>query len=685
MNKSLFRTSWTHSWVLLLLLAGLCFPVIAEEALQAQLSDEIETPIQDAVEAVKPALVRIHVVEPNYREGREVKYEGSGSGVVIDKAGYIITNHHVAGKARLMKCIFADKEEFEADLVGTDPLTDIAVIKIRNHQDRTFPVAQFGDSSQILVGESVMAMGSPRALSQSVTLGIISNTQMTLPERTRSLELDGEDVGTLVRWIAHDAEIHPGNSGGPLVNMQGEIIGINEIEMGLGGAIPGNLARDVAEALMERGQVKRAWVGVEVQPRLKSDDRDSGILVSGVLEDTPAEKAGFLSGDIIKEVHGAPIDVRFQEQLPDFNRLVSELPIGEPAAFLVERAGNHIQLEVKPVERERVEPRQHEMKPWGITVRDISFMRALELQRENTEGVLITSVRPGGPAGSARPSINQQDVLVAVNGDPVNSVQELNALTDKLLEGHTEPVPVMVTFDRKTDQYITVAEVGLTELQDPGLEVKRAWLPVETQVVTSDIAEILGDENLTGFRITRVYPRSTAAQAGLETGDVVLAVDGEKMTANAPEDYEELPALIRQYRSGMEVELRILRDGEEQTLPVELITAPKHAREMSKYQDENFEFTVREVTFFDRAEERWDEQQQGVLVEQIRSGSWAALARLSVGDLITEIDGTPIKDVVDVQEAMLHIEDIRPEAVVFTVKRGIHTLFIELEPKWDNI
>ena len=219
--------------------------VIPEAGITAGLADSIK----DAVNLVTPALVRIDVVEAYYRDGREMKSEASGSGVVITPEGHVITNHHVAGHAKQLKCVFADKSEYEAELVGTDPLTDISIILLKTEEEKTFPVASWGDSSAVRVGDHIMAMGSPLALSQSVTLGIISNTEMTMPEwmnRDGGLTIDGEDVGALVRWLAHDAQIFGGNSGGPLVNLKGEVIGINEIRLGLSGAIPINLARAVA-------------------------------------------------------------------------------------------------------------------------------------------------------------------------------------------------------------------------------------------------------------------------------------------------------------------------------------------------------------------------------------------------------------------------------------------------------
>ena len=218
--------------------------------------------IDFAVSKVEPAIVRIQVVETDYREGREVKNESFGSGVIITPEGHVVTNHHVAGHAVRLICTLASKEEVEAELVGKDPLTDIAVIKLKAEDSREFPTASFGDSSQVKVGDRVLAMGSPMSLSQSVTLGIVSNVELVIPEwfgRWGRVEQDGEDVGSLVRWIGHDASIYGGNSGGPLVDLQGRIVGINELGVGgLGGAIPANVASKVSQALIERGTVARA-------------------------------------------------------------------------------------------------------------------------------------------------------------------------------------------------------------------------------------------------------------------------------------------------------------------------------------------------------------------------------------------------------------------------------------------
>ena len=345
------------------------------ETTVAEPSANMAESIKTAVGLVTPALVRIDVVEAYYRDGREMKSEASGSGVVITAEGHVVTNHHVAGHAKQLKCVFADKSEYEAELVGTDPLTDISIIRLKTKEPRQFPVVSWGDSTQVRVGDDILAMGSPLALSQSVTLGIISNTEMTMPEwlnRDGGLTIDGEDVGALVRWLAHDAQIFPGNSGGPLVNLKGEVVGINEISLGLSGAIPSALARTVSDEIIRTGKVRRAWVGINAQPRLKSDLHNAGALISTVIPGSPADKAGLQSGELLLSVNGVPVDVRFKVQLPDFNLLIASLPIGQDAVFVLERSGEPLTLTVVPKERETYELRQFEQLYWGITVRDIS-------------------------------------------------------------------------------------------------------------------------------------------------------------------------------------------------------------------------------------------------------------------------------------------------------------------------
>lgn len=649
-------------------------------------SPELKASVDHAVSLVNPALVRIRVVSTEYSDGREMKYQSTGSGAIISREGHIITNHHVAGHATRLFCTMSDREEIEAELVGTDAMTDIAIIKLKA-PGREFPVAAFGDSTKIRVGNTVLAMGCPMALSQSVTLGIVSNTEVVLPQWSGlggEFKEDGEDVGSLIKWIGHDAEIAPGNSGGPLVNLEGEIIGINEIWMGLGGAIPGNLAKGVADQLIANGKVSRAWLGIVLQPRLKYSKETRGALVSSVVGGSPADTSGVKAGDLLLSLAGNPVSIQYSEELPDFNRFAADLPLGQEADLVVLRDAAEVPLKITPVPREEVRPKEQELKEWGITASNLSLMMAKEMKRSSRDGVMVTSVRTGGAAGEAKPSINPRDVLVEVGGTPIANLEDLAVATAKILEGKSDPVPVLATFERKTERYVAVVKVGIKDLLDPGLEVKKAWLPVETQVVTREIAQQLQRPGMTGFRVTQVYPGTTAETAGVKTGDYVLAVDEEPLTASAPEHNEELAALIRQYKVGDVVKLKILRGAEELMVPVELVRSPMPEREMKEYRNNEFELTVRDISFFSRAKEQWKQDRQGVLVSEVKPGGWAALGKVAVGDLILAVDGTNIGDIAAFSARIGEIAAEKPNSVVFKILRGIYTFYVQLEPKWET-
>src|SRR5262245_9959580 len=371
---------------LLLVLIAAAFPADPQQTTAAAQAPGQSAAVDAAISHVAPSLVRIHVVSIEFQDGREVKREASGSGTIIRPEGYVLTNHHVAGRTRSIMCTLATREEIPADLVGTDPLSDIAILKLRPARPRTFPAARFGDSSRLKVGERVLALGSPLALSQSVTMGIVSNTEMIMPGMFwpfNRMTLDGEDVGSVVRWIGHDAAIFGGNSGGPLVNMKGEIVGVNEMSLGLAGAIPADIAQEVAAALMKEGRVRRGWIGLEVQPLLKSSTSERGALVGGTIEGSPAEKAGFKSGDVLMKLGGTNVTVRFAEEVPLFNRLVMKLPVGKPVDAVVPRGGTEKTLTVTASDRESVEAQVVEISVLGITASDLTSWAAKELRRSS--------------------------------------------------------------------------------------------------------------------------------------------------------------------------------------------------------------------------------------------------------------------------------------------------------------
>jgi serine protease Do len=659
--------------------------VLALSAVEGQQPAPDRAEIDRAVDRVRPSLVRIHVVAVEYDQGREIKREGAGSGTIITPEGHVLTNHHVAGRTRRVVCTLPNKEEVDADVVGTDPLSDITVVKLRPAKPRVFPVATFGDSSTLKVGDRVLALGSPFALSQSVTLGIISNTEMIMPALFwpfNRLRLEGEDVGSIVRWIAHDAAIYGGNSGGPLINLKGEIVGVNEISLGLAGAIPGNLAREVGFAIIRDGRVARSWIGLEAQPLLRSSTQEHGVLVSGTIAGSPAATAGFQPGDVLIRLGGEDVNVRFAEELPLFNQLVMRLPRAKKVEAVVLRGAETKTLTVVPEDRESIESRPREIGEWGIAASDLTTWSMKTMRRSTRDGVRIRGIRPGGPADDAKPPLQDDDVIVKMDDTDLRTVDDLIAATEKLKLGE-DPREVLVTFDRGRDRFLTVVELGRPGLEDPGAEARKAWVPVSIQVLTRELAGKLGLEGKSGVRVTRVE-RESARKAGLEVGDIIVAVDDEPVRATQPADVEVFPAMIRQYKIGGTAVLTVLRGHDERKVPVTLEMSPRLPREMRKYQDDNFEFRVRDLAPDDREETGVAEKEGGVLVDAVSEGGWAALARLAVGDVILTIDGDRIKDVRAVQAKMLEVTKVKAPVTIFHVRRGIRTLFVEIQPSWSR-
>ncbi len=645
-----------------------------------------EPQVEAAVKAVYPALVRIHVVAEAGGDGRMQKQRASGSGTIISPDGYILTNHHVAGRATRITVRLADRQELRATLVGTDPLADLAVLKIDRKNLRNpeapLPVAKFGDSSALEVGDQVLAMGSPAGLSQSVTQGIVANTEMIAPGG--SMRLDGESVGELVRWIGHDAVIFPGNSGGPLVNLKGEIVGVNEVGIGsLGGAIPSNLARKVADELIANGQVRRSWVGLVAQPLLKTMDAKAGILVGGVIVDSPADKAGLKAGDVVTRCNGTDIAAsRAAEDIPVFNRILLESPIGSVIPLEGLRDGKPMSWKVTGTAREPAEPREKELLAWGITARDITELNAKEMLRDDNLAVLVQSLRPGGAAAAAKPTISPGDLILEVAGKPTPNLAELVKVSAEITADKTEPVPVLVSYEHDGRSYLTVVKIGPEPDADkPGL-AKKAWIGIETQVISTDLALALGIPGSKGVRITQMHPGSRADKAGLKTGDLLLKLDGSVIPTSRPEDSDVFPALIRQYKIGTEAALTVRRGKEDLVIKVQLDANPEGTSELASYDCKTLEFKSRDLGQADRVDEKLPDDFKGVLITTITPAGWAALGGLAAGDMLISIDGKPADSIENLKPILADLEKNLRSPVVLFVRRGITTRYIELEPTW---
>ncbi len=637
--------------------------------------------IIQTVNRLQPALVKIHAVEKYYSEGREQKQEKFGSGMVISKDGYVVTNHHVAGKAYFADCTFINLKNYPLNLIGTDPLTDICVLKIITDEPVEFVYGEFGDSDAINVGDYVLAMGSPMSINPSVTLGIISTKRLILPYKLNSFEMfseDGENVGSLVCWLGHNAEISPGNSGGPLVNLKGEIIGINEIKYALGGAIPSNLAKKVVNDLIQYGKVKRSWVGVEVQPITFENKMDKGSLIRYVYPDSPAERAGLKTGDILLQIGDEPIQVKYMEQIPIVNNILCSLPINEPVIFKILRDGNQIDISLKPDLYDFPETEERELKEWGFTAKNLNWFFALNKKRNDTNGVLITSLRAGGNSAQAKPSLQKGDVILEVENEEIHSLDDLQRKTRELLDKKIDKV--LVIAERNKNKIYSLVKITESHDVEPVREASKPWIGVEVQVLTKEIAEKKNIES-GGFIITRIYPVQEKGLNELQVGDVIIEIENEKLYANKVEDYEEWKERIRNYSIGQEITLSIFRENQTMQIPIQLIREPIQRNMTEKYQDDWLEFTVRDLCFYDWIDLNIREEISGVFVEQVVSGGWASLAKLEQGDIILSVESEPVKNINDFKEKISKLKEQKINRFVFETLRGIQRYFVKVEIK----
>jgi S1-C subfamily serine protease len=388
-------------------------------------------------------------------------------------------------------------------------------------------------------------------------------------------------------------------------------------------------------------------------------------------------------GDFIHEFNGSPVsESRAPEDLPLFNRLVLTTPVGATAAVKGMRAGKPMTWQLTTVEREPREAREVEAKPWGLTVRDFTLYAALEEQRKDRKGVLVDTLRPGGPSSESKPALRSGDIILAVEGRPVDNVKALQALTRELTKDEQERRPVLVTFERNESQMVTVALIGPDLEDDKPARAAKAWLGANTQVLTSQIAEALKLEGKKGVRVTRILPDSPAEKAGIKPGDIFLKLDEMVIPASTPSDDELFDNLIRAYKVGAEVTLDGVRSGQPLKLTAKLARQPKPSSELPEYKDDRFEFTARELSLNDRVDDKLAADVRGLKVSAVQNAGWTALAGLSSGDVLLSVDGKPMDSVATLKALLQGYRDTKPRRVVLFVRRGVHTFYLEIEPKW---
>jgi len=360
---------------------------------------------------------------------RKYKSAALGSGVIVSESGYILTNNHVVKGADDIKVILSDKREFKGKIVGTDPRTDLAVIKI-NAKD--LPAAKLGDSSKLKPGDIVLAVGTPFGLNSTITMGIVSAVG-----RSNVGIADFED------FIQTDAAINPGNSGGALVNTNGEVVGINTAifstsggYMGVGFAIPSDMAKTVMDSIIKHGKVVRGWLGVSIQdltPDIAKSlgiKQQTGALVADVVKDSPAEKAGLKRGDVVISLNGKPV-----EDSTSLRNMVSAAAPGKSVELKIIREGKEQSVAVTLAEfkeRKAVKKVEYNNVLKGLTMQELTASLREQIGvPENMNGVVITDIGADSPAQGI---LQAGDVVLEVNRHDIKNLSDYDQLVSKIGE-----------------------------------------------------------------------------------------------------------------------------------------------------------------------------------------------------------------------------------------------------------
>lgn len=680
-----------RKFALLLALACVGAPAHADVGLDADTAASTRARIQSARDAVLPYVVSIFVVREDAVQGRAELRVSAGSGTIVSRDGHVATNAHVTENGKRFRVVLADKRELSAILVGEDALSDIAVLKIRDVPEDGFPFAHFATENDLQAGDVVMAMGAPWGMAHSVSQGVVNNPERLLlslfqDEADYEQQLgQNQPTARFYAWIQHDASISPGNSGGPLVDLRGRIVGINTRGNIMGGdmafAIPAPVAAKIVADLIAHGTVPRSFFGFGVRS-LKRSGYDRGVLVSSVIRGSPAAKSGLEPGDRIVALDGVPVTVAEPEQVPPFLRALTERAIGATMAVTYLRNGTERRAALVSTEYPPDLGHDLEVKAWGVTFTELTpnIARSRYLGRE--AGLLVTGVLPGKRAATAHPPWLVGDVVHAIDGKPVSSRTDMQALD---LDNGGAAARRVVSIERNGAQLVSVLDARPARDEGKKLrELPKAWIGIETQPITATTAALIDGPAGGGYRITRVYDGSPADTAGIRVGDVLTTLAGAAVPVSGDIGDEPLQSRIREALLDEPLSLGLWRAGKAMQLAVKPVAAPTPASSLRSRSIEWLDLGVRNIGFYDRVSRGMAQDSQGVIVENVVPGGLGGLAHLAAGDVVLRVNGQIVEDIDGFER--LTDRKSRPAGtpLSFLVLRGSRTRLLYLDAEWEQ-
>ena len=422
---------------LVLIIAGLAAGCVS-------VTPDFRDTVAEAKAAVAPSVVYIRVIYNDTQGGKDRKGQASGSGVIISADGEVLTNHHVIDKTTEIRCQLADGRSFPAKILGKDKDLDIALLKLELPEDHA-PLAVAALSPRWLdVGEVVLAMGAPWGLARSVTMGIVSCNDRFL-----------ENCGDYTLWYQTDAAISPGNSGGPLVDTHGRVVGINARGNMMGDqgfTIPSETILEVLPDLRKYGEAHWAWFGFRLQPREDFNhnmffNAKEGAIIADVEPNSPAMKAGLKANDLLLAVDDFKTDARAWEDIPAIERRLGRLEFEKQCAFSIVRNGKPMTISLAPTEKGKVEGEEFACERWGMTFKEINRFYNPDLTFFAPDGgIYVSGLNWDGNAENC--GFREKDIVAAIDGKPVKTVAEAKAIYEASLANLAVRTKLPITVSR---------------------------------------------------------------------------------------------------------------------------------------------------------------------------------------------------------------------------------------------